>query len=174
MKVISIISSELGTNSYLILAKKPALIDAGTYPDKILDEVKKHVKVEDLEYIILTHYHFDHVTAASKLKKETSAKILIHELDEKYLNFKPDKTLKDNEIIDLDDVKLKVVHTPGHSPGSICLYEPESKSLFSGDTIFLHGGVGRTDLQGGNTEQLMKSLERISRLDVKTLYPGHG
>jgi len=173
MRIIRIIASEIETNSYLILAKKPALIDPGTYPDVVFKNLKKHIKPKELKYIILTHYHYDHATATQAIKKETNAEVLIHEEDVKYLDFKPDRILKDGEILDLGNVKLKVIHTPGHSPGSICLYEPESKSLFSGDTIF-SCGVGRTDLPGGDTKKIIDSIERLTKLDFKILYPGHG
>jgi len=174
MKVFRVIASEIGTNSYLILTKKPAIIDPCTLTDKVLNNLKKHIKPEELEYIILTHYHFDHADAALEIKEVTKAKVLIHELDAKFLDFKPNRTLRDNEILDLDNCELKVIHTPGHTPGSICLFESKTKSLFSGDTVFPHGGVGRTDLPGGSTEQLIESLKRLCKMDVKALYPGHG
>jgi len=174
MKVIRVVASEIGTNSYLLLTKKPVIIDPCTLADKVLNNLKKHIKPQDLEYIILTHYHYDHADAALKIKEVTKAKVLIHELDAKFLDFKPDRTLRDNEILDLRDNKLKVIHTPGHTPGSICLFEPKTKSLFSGDTVFPYGSVGRTDLPGGSTEQLIESLKRLCKLDVKVLYPGHG
>jgi glyoxylase-like metal-dependent hydrolase (beta-lactamase superfamily II) len=174
MKVIRIISSEIGTNSYLLLTKKPAIIDTGTYPDVILNNLRENIKPKELKYIILTHHHYDHTTATLAVKRETSAEILIHEEDANYLDFKPDRTLKDNEILNLGDVKLKIIHTPGHTPGSICLYEPKSKTLFSGDTVFPFGGVGRTDLLGGNTKKIIDSIKRLTKLDVKILYPGHG
>ena len=98
--------------------------------DIVLNNLKKYIKLEDLRYIILTHYHYDHADAAIEIKKQTKAKILVHEVDTKFLDFKTDKSLKDNEIIDLGDCKLRVIHTPGHTPGSICLYEEKSKSLF--------------------------------------------
>jgi hydroxyacylglutathione hydrolase len=173
MKVIRVIASEIGTNSYLLLTKKPTIIDPCEDVDIVLENLKKYIEPEELEYIILTHFHHDHTHATLEIKKETNAKVLIHEKDAKFLDFKPDKTLKDNEILNLGDVKLKVIHTPGHSPGSICLYEPQSKSLFSGDTVFSFGGVGRTDLTAGNARQLMKSIKRVCELDVKVLYPGH-
>jgi len=173
MKVFRFISSDIGTNSYLILAKRSTIIDPGTYPDVVLNNLKKHIQPKQLKYIILTHFHYDHTTAVPIVKKETNAKVLIHEEDAKFLDFKPDKILKGNEILNLGDVKLKVIHTPGHSPGSICLYEPESKSLFSGDTVFSFG-VGRTDLIGGNTNKLIDSLKRLIEFDVKILYSGHG
>jgi len=172
MRVIRVIASEIGTNSYLILAKKPVIIDPGTYPDVILKNLKKHIKLKELKYIILTHFHFDHTKATQIVKKETNAEVLIHEEDAKFLDFKPDRNLKDGQILNLGDVKLKVIHTPGHTPGSICLFEPKTKSLFSGDTVFPYGGVGRTDL-GGDIRQLFESLKKLSELDVKFLYPGH-
>ena len=67
-----------------------------------------------------------------------------------------------------------MIHTPGHTPGSICLYEAQSKSLFSGDTVFPYGSVGRTDLPGGSSRDLIRSISRLVKLDVSVLYPGHG
>ncbi|MDI6826453.1 MAG: MBL fold metallo-hydrolase [Candidatus Aenigmarchaeota archaeon] len=174
MKVIKVIASEIRTNSYLLLTKKPVIIDPSENAKIVLNNLKKHIKTEDLEYIILTHFHADHTIATPIIKKETNAKVLIHELDAEFLGFKPDRTLKEDEILNLGDCKLKVIHTPGHTPGSICLYEEKSKSLFSGDTIFPDGGVGRTDLIGGNTQQLIESIKHLCKLDVKVLYPGHG
>ncbi len=142
--------------------------------DAIMNHLKEHIKLEDLEYIILTHYHFDHVLGVPKLKEITKAKIMIHEMDVNFLNFKPDKSLKDNEILNLGDYKLKVIHTPGHTPGSICLYEQKSKILFSGDTVFAYGNIGRTDLPGGSIEELRESIKKLSKINVKILYPGHG
>lgn len=173
MEVVRVISSSLENNTYILLTKKPAIIDPSENVDAILNHLKEHIKPEDLEYIILTHYHFDHVLGVPKLKELTKAKVMIHESDEEFLNFKPDKLLKDDEILDLGDCKLKVIHTPGHTPGSICLYEPKSKSLFSGDTVFAHG-IGRTDLAGGDIKELIESLKLLSKLDVKILYSGHG
>ena len=172
MKVIRVIASSIGNNSYILLTNKPAVIDPSENVDAILNHLKEHIKPENLKYIILTHYHFDHVLGVPKLKEETKAKVMIHELDAKFLSFKSDKVLKDDDMIDLGDCSLKVIHTPGHTVGSICLYEPKLKSLFSGDTVFAHGGFGRTDL-GGNTQQLVESLEKLSKLDVKMIYPGH-
>jgi len=174
MKVIRVVASDIGTNSYLLLTKKPAIIDPCTLADKVLNNLKEHIEPEDLEYIILTHYHYDHADATLKIKEATKAKVLIHELDVKFLDFKPDRTLRDNEILDLGDCKLNVIHTSGHTPGSICLFNTKTKSLFSGDTVFPHGGLGRTDLPGGSNGQLIESLKRLCKLDVKVLYPGHG
>ncbi len=173
MKIIRVIASSIGNNSYILLTKKSAVIDPSENVDAILNHLKEHIKPEDLEYIILTHYHYDHVLGVPKLKEQTKTKVMIHELDAKFLSFKPDKLLKDNDVIDLGNCSLKVIHTPGHSPGSICLYESKSKSLFSGDTVFAHGGIGRTDLPGGSMKQLIESIKHLNELDVKNLYPGH-
>jgi glyoxylase-like metal-dependent hydrolase (beta-lactamase superfamily II) len=186
MKVVSFISSELGTNAYLILSKKPSIIDPGTYTDLVLQKLEEY-NVKTLEFIILTHYHYDHSQNAPKIRELTKAKIMMHEADfqilqtrldvewyKNFTNFKPDVLLKGNETINLGDCILDVIHTSGHSSGSICLYESKSKSLFSGDTIFSHGGVGRTDFPGGNSESLKESIEKLTKLDIKTLYPGHG
>lgn len=173
MKVIRIVASEIGNNSYLLLTKKPVIIDPSENAKVVLNNLKGHIKPKDLEYIILTHFHEDHTLVTPIIKKETNAEVLIHELDAGFLDFKPDRKLKGGEILNLGDCELKVIHTPGHTPGSICLYEEKSKVLFSGDTIFPNGGVGRTDLLGGNTQQLIESVERLCELDVKVLYPGH-
>jgi glyoxylase-like metal-dependent hydrolase (beta-lactamase superfamily II) len=174
MKVIRVIASEIGNNSYLLLSKKPVIIDPSENSKLVLNNLKKHIKPENLEYIILTHFHEDHTLATPIIKKETNAEVLIHELDAGFLDFKPDRKLKGSETLNLGDCKLKVIHTPGHTPGSICLYEEKSKGLFSGDTIFPDGGVGRTNLLGGNTQQLIESIEHLCGLNVRVLYPGHG
>ena len=88
--------------------------------------------------------------------------------------FRVDTVLTDGDKIDLGDSTLRVIHTPGHTPGSICLYEAQSKSLFSGDTVFPYGSVGRTDLPGGSSRNLIRSISRLVTLDVSVLYPGHG
>jgi glyoxylase-like metal-dependent hydrolase (beta-lactamase superfamily II) len=139
MKVIRVIASSIQTNSYLLLTKKPTIIDPGEYANIVLDNLRKHIESEKLEYIVLTHFHYDHALATPEIKEATNAKIVIHEKDAEFLGFKPDITLRGNEILNLGDYKLKVIHTPGHTPGSICLYEPKTKSLFSGDTVFPYG-----------------------------------
>jgi len=186
MKVIRVVTSKFSTSSYLILTQKPAVIDPGTYTDKIIDTLKKH-HVKNLEYIIFTHYHYDHTQDALEIKEKTGAKVIIHELDvpilvkkintdERYAKLsglRLDVTVKDGDSINLGNYVLKVIHTPGHSIGSMCLYEPKTKSLFSGDTVFSGGIPGNVIYESGDKEQLIKSLKRLSKLDVKVLYPGH-
>jgi glyoxylase-like metal-dependent hydrolase (beta-lactamase superfamily II) len=107
------------------------------------------------------------------LKKKFNAEILIHEAEEKYLKFSPDKFLKNSDIIEIGSESLEVIHTPGHTQGSICL--KVGQRLFTGDLLFIDG-VGRTDLPGGNDSQMKESLELISGI-IKPgmeILPGHG
>jgi glyoxylase-like metal-dependent hydrolase (beta-lactamase superfamily II) len=82
--------------------------------------------------------------------------------------------LKEGDIVDGGDVVLEVLHTPGHSAGSICLLDRETRDLFSGDTVFTNGGVGRWDLPTGDHSPLISSLKRLSKLKIRGIFPGHG
>ncbi len=172
------------SNAYLV--DGIILVDAGMDGRTVISELEKHIQPEHLETIILTHCHFDHSGGAKVVAKATGAKIAIHEADatllkdshasvaklfgEKAPGFSPDILLKGGEIFD----GLLVIHTPGHTPGSICLYSEDSKILFSGDTVFPEGGFGRTDFYGGNAAQLIESIKKLTTLDVSIMYPGHG
>jgi glyoxylase-like metal-dependent hydrolase (beta-lactamase superfamily II) len=176
-------------NVYLVMAEKPVLVDAGMSPEPTLKNIKKYLDPREIEMIILTHCHHDHTGAAPALKEATGADLLLHKAEigcigddlttVAYLfgldppEYKVDGTLSEGMVLDLGDCRLEVLETPGHSHGSVCLYEPEEKALFSGDTVFPGGSVGRTDMYGGNTEQLVRSIERLARLDVCVMYPGH-
>ena len=186
MRPIRIVAPPLAANCYLLLDEKNAIIDVGGDIKFILDAISRYLNPKDLDYVILTHSHYDHAAAAGHFKG--IAKIAIHRDEYSLLKaqnftsylfgvsfkpFEPDLMLEGGETIDLGNIELKVIHTPGHSPGSICLYEPTRKWLFSGDTVFAHGSFGRVDLPGGSARELIKSLERLSKLDVENLYPGH-
>lgn len=177
-------------NIYLVIAEKVILIDTGT-GFYISDTMRKIRKITDkkIEKIILTHKHYDHTGGAYKIKEETGAEIFIKEEDSFPLltgesistgakafggELKPLKLSLLNEFIEIGEEKLNVIHTPGHSQGSICLYEEQSKTLFSGDTIFADGGIGRWDLVGGNYDALVNSIKNLAKLNVVNLYPGHG
>lgn len=170
------------SNAYLIDAKRKTLVDAGMSAGRVLQGIGG-----SLDLIILTHCHFDHVGAVPEIVKATGAKVAMHEKDVAMLKndvaaamfgasrpeFGVDTVLQDGEEVDLGDIKLTVIHTPGHTPGSICLCDTESKVLFTGDTVFEGGSFGRTDI-GGDSEAMISSLEKLTKLDVSTLYPGHG
>ncbi|MBI2655219.1 MBL fold metallo-hydrolase [Candidatus Woesearchaeota archaeon] len=157
------------------ISKEAAVIDAGWDVDKIINTASQS-KLE-IKKIILTHSHFDHVQGVSELADKISADVYFHELEsnsiKKHIKNGTIKTinLKDNDEINVGKIKIKVVHTPGHTLGSICLLA-ENK-LLTGDTLFV-GAIGRTDLPGGDALKLFESLQKLKKLDDKTeIYPGH-
>jgi len=183
---------ELNTNCYLIAceeSKKAVVIDPGGEEavDSILNILQKNNF--DLKYIINTHGHIDHIIGNNLLKLKTEALLLIHRLDadmlvdgNKNISFfmgkeicspHADKLLEEGDEICLGTLKLKVIHTPGHTLGGISLVL--NNIVFTGDTLFA-GGIGRSDLPGGSYQDLQKSIkEKLLVLsDDKIIYPGHG
>jgi len=172
MKIKHLIVGMLETNCYLLISNNEfGIIDPGDEAEKILEEIRK-IKAEP-KYIINTHYHSDHISANEKIKEETGAQILIHEAEKDFINFEADKFLKDGDKIRIGESVLKVLHTPGHTKGSICLLG--EKFIFTGDTLF-KDGYGRTDLSGCSQKDLKESLKRLSKLlkPGMRVYPGHG
>lgn len=176
-------------NSYLVNGK--ILIDAGMSTGGIIEAISDETDIKDLELIILTHCHYDHTASAKAIADASGAKIAIHKDDAALLKddmatvaamfgdrapaIEPDIMLGEGDRIALGNgEELEVIHTPGHTPGGICLYEEKSKSLFSGDTVFPNGSIGRTDFETGNRAALTESIKKLVKLDIKTLYPGHG
>jgi glyoxylase-like metal-dependent hydrolase (beta-lactamase superfamily II) len=176
-------------NVYLVLDERPILVDAGMMAGPTLKNIEKYINPKKIKTIVLTHCHHDHSGAAPKLKEATGAKLLLSEKEVgcvgddlttvAYLfgmeapEYQVDGTVSEGMMLDIGKWKLEVMETPGHSEGSICLYEKTEKVLFSGDTVFPDGNIGRTDMYGGDTIKLIKSIERLTGLDVKTMYPGH-
>ncbi len=179
----------LEENCYIVYdesTKEAMVIDPGDEPDRIIDIIKE--KGLDVKYLICTHTHFDHVGALPELKEETGAKIIMH-IDDKqvYAAAKdmaavwgfdvdempaPDELVEEGYVIQIGDAKFEVIHTPGHSPGSICLYG--EGLLFSGDTVFA-GSIGRTDFPGGSIEKMKESFRRVISLpDDTQILSGHG
>ncbi len=167
--------------------REAAVIDPGDEPDKILLTLAG-LKLK-VKYIINTHGHFDHVGGNKKMKDATGADILIHSLDAPMLGYiaksasawgmngedspPPDLMLKDGDEVKFGDITLKVIHTPGHSPGGISLYS--DGVVFVGDTLFA-GSIGRTDFPGGDFDTLISSIRKklfVLGDDVR-VFTGHG
>jgi hydroxyacylglutathione hydrolase len=173
MRIKQIKVGSLDTNCYLLISDKEILVvDPGSEPDKILNEIKK-LKEKKVKYIINTHYHYDHTTANEKIKNETDAKILIHESEKNFIDFKVNRFLKEGDKIKIGNDSIEIINTPGHTKGSICLIG--DGFILTGDTLF-RNGYGRTDLKGGSPEEMRNSLERLSKT-IKPgmkVFPGHG
>lgn len=172
MKVYTNKVGELKTNCYLLASEDElGIIDPGGEGERILEEIKK-TKAK-LKYIINTHYHLDHTSVNEKIRDETGAEILIHEAEKDFIEFKVDKFLKEGDKIKIGNAILKVIHTSGHTKGSICLLG--ENFVFTGDTLF-QDGCGRTDLPSGSQNDLEKSLKKLSKLlkPGVIVYPGHG
>lgn len=180
------------TNCYIVAdekTKEAMIIDPGGEADKIIEMI--NILEVKLKYIILTHCHADHTGAVNEVKNALGGKVLFHR-DEKEGLFNPsinlvdvvgehkavleaDSRVDDGDNIHIGELEFKVIHTPGHTKGGICLYCDEEKMLFSGDTLF-RGTWGRTDLPTGNFEEIMKSItNKLLILPEDTIiYPGHG
>ena len=164
------------TNIYILSNDtEAAVIDPGYEPDIILDALDGR----ELKAILLTHGHFDHVGAVKELVAETGCKVYIHAAD---LSLPPMITAgqlyythtyaEGDTVCPIEGAALHVLHTPGHTPGSVCLLW--GQELFAGDTLFA-GSCGRVDLPGGDPAQMMQSLNRLASLQADyRVHPGHG
>ena len=155
--------------------REAAVIDAGWNVEKMIELAEKE-KLK-INKIILTHSHFDHVQRINELSDKTKSTVYFHELEfdsiKKHIKNGSIKVtkLKENNEIKLGNLKIKIIHTPGHTPGAICLLF--DNKLITGDTLFV-GAIGRTDLPGGDAIKLFESLQKLKKLDDKTeIYPGH-
>jgi hydroxyacylglutathione hydrolase len=170
----------------LIKESKTILIDPGHL--HLFDHVRVgllglNLRPEDMDLVMITHGHPDHLEAASLFKKPTLITMsqaeygFIQEwtgrkMGELFNGFEPDFFLQEGELI-VGDLTFQVLAAPGHSPGSICLYLPEHRVLFTGDLIFSQG-IGRTDLPGGDGGLLKESINRLAGLNVEYILSGHG
>jgi len=147
-------------------------------------------KIDDIGLIINTHSHSDHCEANESIIQRSNAKVTLSQEEEEFRQtlgkkmcsmfgikppqFTPFFYLKEGNLNlgASNKIELQILHTPGHSPGSICLYWPDNKLLITGDVVF-YGSIGRTDFPGGSITELKKSIDKLSKLDVEYLVPGH-
>jgi len=176
MKIKRIIGGELESNGYILYQKDGGpcyIVDPGYSPDKYIKLIKE-LKLKP-QGIILTHHHYDHVGGAARIRDFFECPIYMHRQDCDYYKGSVDVMMEDGDILILGEEELRIIHTPGHSPGGICIYSEKSKAALTGDTLF-NVDLGRTDLKGGNQEQLIKTCRNI--IDKWTndidIYPGHG
>ena len=190
-KVITLVVGSVRTNTYIYYNEENrhgVIIDPGAEAGKILTEAKAHNL--DIKGILLTHGHFDHTKAADELRNALNIPIYASEEDAALANdpalcgtaafkMKPitvtvDKILRDNEELDFGFGKIQVLHTPGHTHGSVCLYAPDDDIIFTGDCLFKES-YGRYDFPTGKLSALKNSLQRLfDILPEKTVvYPGH-
>jgi hydroxyacylglutathione hydrolase len=179
------------TNCYLVGCEETqegVVIDPGGHPQRILAEVERHGLT--IKYVLNTHAHFDHTDANRAIVEATGAPLALHPLERPLLQASggaalfglqadpsppPDLELHDGDELEVGKLRFQVLHTPGHTPGHVCFYEPAEGVLFDGDVLF-YRGIGRTDLQGGSWQQLMGSIQRVlfALPDETVVYSGHG
>lgn len=181
----------LQTNCYIVgceQTRQGVVIDPGGHPERILRAVQEAGLT--IRYVLNTHCHFDHMAANADIVAATGAPLAIHPAERPILDSRggaawfgvpvpasppPDLELTDGQILEVGTLRLHVLHTPGHSPGSVTFYLPDEGVAFDGDVLFAMG-VGRTDLPGGDWDTLMRSIGEVlfSLPDETVLYPGHG
>ena len=181
----------LGTNAILIgckETKKSAVIDPSMGSANAILQKNEDNQLK-VDKILLTHSHWDHFVDACEIKERTKAPLYVHKLDAKnveepgsdrlplMVDIRPvtvDHFLEEGEIIEVGNLKLEVIHTPGHSPGGVCFYLKEQKLLIAGDTLF-KGSIGRLDLPTGEPDKMWESLVKLAKLPPDTrVIAGHG
>ena len=182
----------LGSNTHLYYDDKSGegmIIDCGNRPSEILEFCNKNGI--SVKYVVLTHGHYDHAHYVRDYKEcFRSATVISHDDEIRVLSDMnanvsaligdpstypaPDKTVEEGELLYVGDKCFTVLHTPGHTPGGICLYCKEENVMFTGDTLFF-GGIGRTDFMYGDYEKMIRSLQRLLSMDGDIdFYSGHG
>jgi len=177
MQVKTLVLTDYQSNCYLVESHGEALIIDPGEPNP---ELLKLVTGMTVKYIVNTHAHPDHIGGDEHLKEHLQVPILLAQEDREFFHMflgnsiQPDRFLHEGDVIELAKLKFEVLHTPGHSPGSITLLERKERVLFTGDLLFA-GSTGRTDFPGGSDMEMRKSLQRLVKLEGDWhIYPGHG
>lgn len=180
------------SNVFFVTGDDPFIVDTGTgmRTARIIRELADSENLNAVRRIVLTHGHIDHVGGAAEMKKRLKAEVSIHELDAQMIrdaDFWNDQldmfgieaepaevaTFVEGDVFSTGEHDFEVIHTPGHSAGSVSLFDRGTGALISGDTVFA-SGVGRWDLFTGSYRDLVESVRRLTDLDAVDLYPGHG
>lgn len=189
MKIIRMMAGVYGVNCYLLYdeSKEGIVVDPGGDVDEILEVIKENEL--DIKYIVLTHGHGDHIGGLMGLKAALDVPVMVHEFEKELLmdgsknlsptmamgkvEVEPDILLKDGDKIKVGNGEILVIHTPGHTKGGISLKIGDN--ILTGDTLF-KGSIGRTDLLGGNYEQIIESIKTkiLVYPDETMIHPGHG
>lgn len=191
MQVYNIPCGAIGTNTYLVYdedTKKGFLIDPGAYGGGISEKIRE--LGIDIQYILLTHGHADHIMGIQGFKEDFPGLKVIAHSDEKEMlgdsvlnmsvdfgnpvTVEADKYVEDGNELEVGGIEIRFLHTPGHSPGGMCIYIPKENTLFSGDTLF-QNSIGRTDFPGCSFKDLAKAIhEKLWTLPDETqVFPGH-
>jgi len=188
VKIETLTVGPFETNCYIVIfEKKAVIIDPGFEADRITEILrKKNVKAK---YIFYTHAHYDHIGSSAEVKKETNASVIMGEKEKSFFDdpssvtcsmlqmsskpAAPDILCREGEEFHIEGCSMKIIETPGHTPGGISIFS--ENALFTGDCIFM-GSIGRTDLPGGDSEELKKTIKKkiLSLSDNVKIYPGHG
>lgn len=190
MKVVRISAGEFGSNCWLVfdeISKEAVIID----PSPTIDRIKEAIDLREvkIKYILLTHGHFDHMTSCDTLRELTGAPLAVHKDDARCLVnseynayrrfmagdlvFRPAEILlDDSDELSFGNLTVKIIHTPGHTAGSVCYIIGDS--IFTGDTLF-DGSIGRTDLPGSDMLSMVSSLNKLKNINENyKMYTGHG
>jgi hydroxyacylglutathione hydrolase len=192
-RVRRIAGQAFDSNILVLLGDRPRVVDAGTGNTTrwYVKRIREILGATPVTGIVLTHRHFDHSGGAAELARELDARVHIHEEGVACMAEADDETsgawlfgstfepvealpLREGDAIDTGLARWRVLHTPGHSPDAIALWDEEARALVPGDTVYADGGIGRWDLAGGDYRRLVESLERLASLGAESMYPGHG